>query len=272
MQDYRLVVDVQTGQGLEVRMRIDYNLKHKIRFLVTNKTNFEIYQIDLKFNKNYLGFQSLKTLLDRDDILKVNESKVIIIPLKLIEKSQQDIAANAQSMSAQAAIRYFKQYRNVSDGKYMSQQSDVIFFNISIPPFIFFNQFRDDTVNESNYFDKVSGMKSVSRKCRLNITVNDDDDDTELIIDDALVKALQCKRLNESKQPNETRMIYMALLQFKWVVIGICIHKNAQNAKNVAVDIVSKSHNKWQSEAAMQAAKFAVLSQKNFLCCMDINK
>merc|ERR1712048_591175 len=102
------------------------------------------------------------------------------------------------------------------------------------------------------------GMRSVSRKCRLNITVNDEDD-TEQLIDDALVRMLQCKRLKECKQQQETKIIYMALLQFKWVVIGICIHKNAENGENIVVDIVSKSHHAWQSEAAMQSAKFAIL-------------
>merc|ERR1719410_1569230 len=103
-------------------------------------------------------------------------------------------------------------------------------------------------------------MKAVSRKCRLNIIVNDDEN-TELLIDDALFRILKCKRLNESEQENETKVIYMALLQFKWVVIGICIHKNAENMEKIGVDIVAKSHNQWQSEAAMQSAKFAILSQ-----------
>eukprot|EP01084_Bolivina_argentea_P080071 145089_1 len=262
--DYKLVVDTSTGEGLEIKMKIDINLKHKLIFLITNKTQYNIYQIDMKCNKNYLGVQSLKTLLNNNEIIKINNTKKIIIPLKLIEKSHENIPINKQSMRIQTAIRYFQQICNDK-----TKQSNVIFFNVCIPPWIFFNQFKDNTAN-NNYTNKVNTMKSISRKCQINIKVKDNDN-TELIIHNVLLNMLKCKKIKELKQENDKKIIYMALLQFKWILIGVCIHnpiikgKRKYKNKNILIDIITKSNTQWQSEATMQAVKFAILSERHFI-------
>lgn len=200
------------------------------------------------------------------------------MPLKLTESAFTMMDIQSTSMTAiQSAIRFFQQQRDESGrGQMLSRQSNggrPIFFNLQLRPWIFYNEFRDGTAQEQ-YAKSTLSLKMVSRKCQLAIDVLDDDD-TESIIDHCLTSRhlMKCKQMKAMRAGKEIKLIYMALLQFKWVLLGIRISEQVIGTKErKMVDIIAKASHQWVSEVAMQSAKFAILSDTHFVGNIGLSK
>jgi len=264
----RLLVDAQRGKGLEIELEMESVSSHKVTLRMTNTTKFDIYQIDLKFNKNYLGAQSLKTLLGDGVILKSASSMSVAVSLKLTESAYSEMELKDSGMEIETAIRFFQQCaRKSGDGetRLMSRSSSTIFFLCPVTPWIVFNSSSFNDL--AHYAQNAQSLSAISRKCTLDIAVRDDGD-TERIIDDCFVERLKCKKMKELRLEKEIKIIYQALLSFKWTLIGVCIRDNEQeDGQRVTVDIIAKASSRWIAEVAMQSCKLAIMSDGHFAIC-----
>lgn len=75
---------------------------------------------------------------------------------------------------------------------------------------------------------------------------------------------LKCKKIKEMRSGKETKMVFVALLQFKWVLFGVCIRREDAE-KRATVHIIAKADAQWLAEVAMHCAKFAILADARFV-------